>query len=199
MIKSLIKSRISNTQDYRSMLAGAIPSNEYLIDTRILDTTTASVTFNDLGQYAGIYKHLQIVAVARDNRSTTGGNNVRITLSGDTGSNYASHRLRGDGSTVTSSSLTSATSMNIFASSSANDTANAFGVAIIEILDAYSTTKNKTLRCLQGVAVTTGEPATEIRSGLWTNSSAITSITFTPETTGSFVAGSRFSIYGVTV
>jgi hypothetical protein len=198
MVKSLKNSSISNVQDYRSMLAGLVPSNEYLIDTRLLNTTTASVTFNDLGQYAGIYKHLQIVAITRDNRSTTGGNNVRVILNGDSGANYASHRLRGDGSTVTSSSLASATSMNIFASSSANDTANVFAAAAIEILDAYSTTKNKTLRCLQGVPVTTGTPAIEIRSGLWINSSIITSITFTPETTGSFVTGSRFSIYGVT-
>jgi hypothetical protein len=86
--------------------------------------------------------------------------------------------------------------MNLFASQALNDTANSFGAAVLDVLDPYSTTKNKTLRCLQGVRAGTG-PAIELRSGFWNNTASITSIVFTPETSGSFVSGSRFSLYGI--
>jgi len=167
-----------------------------LIESQILGTTAASITLSSLDAYAGIYKHLQVRITSRDNRATIGGNNVLVRLNGDTGANYANHRLRGNGSTVTSSAQTSMTSMNLFASHSLSDTASSFGVAVLDVLDCYSTSKNKTLRCLQGVPTAT-DPAVELRSGFWNNTASITSITFTPETTGSFVTGSRFSIYGI--
>jgi hypothetical protein len=167
-----------------------------LIETQILGTTAASITLSSLDAYAGIYKHLQVRITSRDNRATDGGNNVLVRLNGDTGGNYAWHRLRGNGSSVTSSAGSSATSMNLFASQALNDTASSFGAAVLDLLDPYSTSKNKTLRCLQGIRAAT-DPAIELRSGFWNNTASITSITFTPETSGSFVTGSRFSIYGI--
>jgi hypothetical protein len=103
MIKSLKTSSISNSQDHRSMLAGILPSSEYLIDSRILETTAASVTFDNLSQYAGIYKHLQICFVAKSTNTDSNWWSIMTEINGDTGSNYAFHRLVGDGSTVTSS------------------------------------------------------------------------------------------------
>jgi hypothetical protein len=176
--------------------AGGAGGDYELLETRILATTTASVVFSNLGDYANNYKHLQFRVVSRDNRSTTGGNNVTVRLNGDTGANYAIHRLRGNGSTVVALGLGSTTAMSLFASSALNDTANAFGVAILDIADAYSTTKNKTIRSLQACRVAT-DPAIELRSGFWNNTSSMTSVTMTPETTGSFVSGSRFSLYGI--
>jgi hypothetical protein len=179
-------------------LIGSLVSGTYeLIETKILATTTASVTFTNLGDYSTQYKHLQFRVVSRDNRSTTGGNNVLVRLNGDTGANYAAHRLRGDGSTVAVYSSVSQTSMNLFASVSLNDAASVYGPAVLDVLDAYSASKNKTLRSLQGMAISASTSAVELRSGFWNNTSSITSVTLTPETTGSFVSGSRFSLYGI--
>lgn len=178
--------------------AGITLGTYELLETTILSSNTSSVTFSNLNStYSSTYQHLQLRITSRDSRSTTGGNNVRVTFNGDTAANYAAHRLRGDGNQVTSSASTSQTSMNLYASTAANDGANIFGVAIMDILDPFETTKNTTVKVLQGYALTDVTSAVELRSGLWNNTGAITSITFVPETTGQFVSGSRFSLYGI--
>jgi hypothetical protein len=77
-----------------------------------------------------------------------------------------------------------------------NSTASSFGAGVIDILDPFSTTKNKTLRGLGGI---TSSEATNIalRSGSWASTSAVTSITCLPFSADNWVAGSRFSLYGI--
>jgi len=194
MIKSLINSGIFNPQDYRSMLAGAVPSNEYLIDTRLLESTTASITFDNLAQYAGVYKHLQIVMTTRMSASA----NISfmyIQLNSDTGANYTRHGMWGNGSTVQNYAIANTSFVAIPDTSAATSPANSFGAAIVDILDAYSTTKNKTIRTLGGY--TGGQNQIQLSSGVWRNTAAVSSITITGSGS-SAVSGSRFSLYGVT-
>jgi hypothetical protein len=77
----------------------------------------------------------------------------------------------------------------------ANQAANAFGGSVIDILDPYSTTKNKTVRSLQGVAGATNN-AIELRSGFRNNTESTTSISLTA-ISDNYVVGSRFSLYGI--
>jgi len=65
---------------------------------------------------------------------------------------------------------------------------------VLDILDAYSTTKNKTIRSLSGM--TGGANNLQLYSGLWNNTAAISSLNIFPGATN-FVAGSRFSLYGI--
>jgi hypothetical protein len=135
--------------------------------------------------------------VARDSSTTTDNTGMILRFNADTGSNYARHRLRGDGSSVTSSAGTSQTSINVFTSVvGGGATANAFGVAVIDILDAFETTKNKVTRALTGFHVGAGN-AVELDSGLWMNTSAITSVTITASASANFTSTSRFSLYGL--
>jgi hypothetical protein len=76
-----------------------------------------------------------------------------------------------------------------------NTTASAFGAGVIDILDAYSTTKNKTMRTLNGLSG--GEVNIRVGSGLWRNTNAITSVTIFDADSTNLVTGSRFSIYGI--
>jgi len=175
--------------------AGAPAAADYeLISTTVLGSSAASVTFSGLGTSAAAYKHLQVRYVARDNRGISGPNNVTARLNGDSGSNYSHHRLYGDGSTVSSFASSSVTSFMAGAISSNNDTANAFGATVLDILDFSSTSKNKTIRLLAGVS-STGS-AVQMSSGAWYSTAAVTEIQFNA-TSGSFVSGSRFSIYGL--
>jgi hypothetical protein len=70
---------------------------------------------------------------------------------------------------------------------------NQYGAYITDILDFGSTTKNKTIKSLGGYAST--GPYIMIRSGAYLSTSAVTSITITGA--GGFLAGSRFSLYGI--
>jgi hypothetical protein len=190
VIKSASRSSITNDQKYRSMLAGAVPSSEYLIESAIVSTATPSVTFSNLAQYAGVYKHLQVVATARMTTGSVFG--IYSRLNADSGTNYTFHLLYGNGSTVISSPSVSNTSLLTGLSSASTSEANVYSSAIIDLLDPYSA-KNKTFRSISGV-VTTG---VHLHSGIWLDTASLTSWELLPQS-GSWAAGSRFSLYGVT-
>ena len=173
--------------------AGVVAGDYELIETQILGSATSSITFSNLGLYAATYKHLQIRATTRTTESAAE-SAVRIRFNSDTGANYAWHFLFGNGSTVSPSADVSQTAIYPFASVGNTQTANGFGVFVIDILDYSSTTKNKTTRAFTGYASGTNRIA--LASGLWQNTSAITSVFFGPNTSN-WATGSRFSIYGI--
>lgn len=198
MIKSALQSSLTNDIKHRSMSAGAVPSSEYLIQTyEVGATLLASVTFDNLGQYAGVYKHLQIVWVARStDLDTGGGSDFLIQFNNNTGSNYSAHRLDGSGSSVVSTAQTSQTSMRLGFVIRDGRTANSYSAGVTDILDPFSASKNTTVRNLDGY---TADGAQQIRlsSGLFFQTSAINTIKLFQDSF-SFKTGSRFSLYGVT-
>jgi hypothetical protein len=163
-----------------------------LLETTTLTSSASSVTFSGLGAYSD-YKHLQIRSVARDSGVTT---NVwtKLVFNNDTSANYTAHLLYGDGSAVTSDGYTGFTWAGAAMHPGASNT-NAWGGAVIDILDFSSSNKNKTVRGLSGWE---GSAIDRIMlaSGLWLSTSAITQIAIVSGHT-SFLAGSRFSLYGV--
>jgi hypothetical protein len=169
-------------------------SDYELITSTILTTTAASVEFSSLGTYSSTYKHLQIRASARSNSAGVSDVNWFMRINGDTGSNYARHLLRGTGTSVSSSALTSATSMRIGSLPAATGTTSEFGPLVLDLLDPYSTTKNKTVRCLTGLIGS--QNRIELQSNFRISTASTTSITLLQES-GSFIAGSRFSLYGI--
>jgi hypothetical protein len=165
-----------------------------LIETQVLGSSTPSITFSSLGTYSSTYKHLQIRITARSSRSS-GLDGIALRLNSDTATNYSDHYLRGDGSTVTSGASTSSTHSALGIIPAASATNNVFGGLFVDLLDVYSTTKNKTIRSLYGMTTTN---YVGLNSGLWRNTAAITSITlFQTEGANNLVAGSRFSLYGI--
>lgn len=164
-----------------------------LISTTILTSSQTSVTFNVTG-LGSTYKHLQIRIAARLGSGFTE-RSINIRFNADGGSNYTSHRLTGDGSSVTSGSEGPRSDISIGSLPAANATGSAYGAMVVDLLDPFSSTKNKTARVLNG---NQAAPSVQLRSGAWLSTSAITSITFAEYfSSSSFIAGSRFSIYGV--
>ncbi len=195
MIKSASRSSITNDQKYRSMLAGTVPSSEYLITTTVLGSSTPSVTF-DVSSFAGVYKHLQVVAVAQTPDASFG-DNYSMRFNGDSGNNYSSHRLYGQSpSTVGSTNMTSSNAFIV--GRYGPNTSNSFMPAVIDILDPFSSTKNTTVKSLHG-SFASDANFIMLASGAWYNTSPVTSITIIDALGGrNFAAGSRFSLYGVT-
>jgi hypothetical protein len=171
--------------------AGGVQGDYELIETVILTSNQASVTFSNLGNYSSVYKHLQIRSLARNTRAETA-DGLYINLNAST-TGYANHSLVGNGSAVSSSAETSQAQMTLASITSANSAANNFAASVIDLLDAYSTTKNKTLRGFSGL---TDRNLVQLNSGLWNNTASVTSIKL-QSFAGNLVTGSRFSLYGI--
>jgi hypothetical protein len=193
-IKSLDKSSLVIPQTTNSMLAGYSFQDYELIESVFVASPTASVTFNNLNQYATEYKHLQIRVSTRTSGGTTN-EDTFLRINGDSGSNYTWHQLFGDGSVLYSLAYPNSSSMNPMVTTAASNTSGIFSPAVIDLLDVFSITKNKTMRSLAGHNGSLGVPYVLFRSGVWRSLNLVTSIAFT--TGGNFVAGSRFSLYGI--
>jgi hypothetical protein len=174
--------------------SGGVEGDFELIETQILSSSQASITFTGLGSYSAVYKHLQIRAATRTSRTGFSNGLISLRFNGDTTSSYATHQLTGNGSSVASYASSSQTSILYALTGASADTAtNGFGGAVLDILDPFSTTKNKTTRSISGVA--TG--AIEIDSGLYYKTDSITSITLLGISSTNLLSGSRFSLYGI--
>jgi hypothetical protein len=179
------------------MLAGNepfIPPAYELIESNILTDSQASVSFINLDTYASTYKHLQVRYVAK--ATLDGSNNILVKLNGSS-TGYAWHRLTGSSTTVSAGSLSSTTSIRLEGLSNlgtANSNTNAFTGGVLDLLDSYSTTKNKTIRALHGLQ--DNDLKINLISGLWNNTNSVTSIEFTTSS-GNFGARTRFSLYGI--
>jgi len=171
---------------------GGVALSDYeLIATTILSSSSSLVTLSGLGTYSSTYKHLQIRAVARSTRADVDsaiGVQFNATTSG-----YFFHELQGSGTAVSASASTSQTSMRLGYTTGNSSAGSAFGAMVLDVLDPYSTTKNKTFRALTG-----GTDLNRIRltSGSLALTNSITEIKLI-DAFASFNTGSRFSLYGI--
>ena len=145
------------------------------------------------------YKHLQIRGIIMNAASN---DNLAIRMgngSVDTGSNYSSHQLQGNGSSASAGASTSQTAAYlsglVIASSS-----YPFSF-VYDILDYGSTNKNKTIRGLSGQDGNATGTATDWRiqltSGLWMNSSQAVNVIRIYVPAGNMGNYSSFALYGI--
>ena len=168
--------------------AASIPAYDLLFTTT-MPSDASSLTLSSLNTYAADYKHLQIRFSAKTNR-TAGADDLTVRFNGDSAANYSTHVLMGFGSML--SYGYGGGSMFIPAAAARSTSGWSTG-AVMDVLDAYSTTKNKVFRALSGE----GGGAVGLSSGSWYNTAAMTSIQFLPVYASSILAGSRFSVYGI--
>lgn len=147
----------------------------------------------------GTYASLQIRALVRTLRALDGTDSMLIRFNSDSGTNYSTHQLYGNGTSAGTYSSVSDSSAIIQNTATVMESslANTFAVNLINIHDYASTTKAKTMRAFCGAEL--NSTSTGVLMGLasaaWYNTSAITSITFT--NSFGFKAGSKFALYGI--
>jgi hypothetical protein len=168
--------------------SGAVAGAYELIETEILGTAQASVVFSGLGAYSSTYKHLQIRMVTRS--SAASNSQPALQINGVSSTAYSEHQLDGNGTTVSSFGAGSTTRIPFGIPAQSGDASSAFTAYIVDILDAYSTTKNKTIRVLKT------NPRVSLHSGAWFNTASVTSLDVFMEF-GNHITGSRFSLYGI--
>jgi hypothetical protein len=168
-------------------------SDYELITTTTLTSTEPSITFSNLGDYSSTYKHLQIRGVARFASTGFGGLSINLRVNGAT-SGYSIHGLTANGSSFDPYGVGSADQIPFGSFPTALSGSNIFGAVVIDFVEPFSTTKNKTIRGFSGMNNPT---EVSIRSGAYVSTTPISSITMLQTTGTSFVAGSRFSLYGI--
>jgi hypothetical protein len=112
-----------------------------------------------------------------------------IRFNGDTGSNYAAHGVRGDGSSVTANGYATQTGMTLFILGNSTN----WGTSILDVHDYSETNKNKTLRSFTGYDAN-GSGTIALGSGAWFSTAVVNSLTIYNM---SFATGSVFSLYGI--
>jgi hypothetical protein len=163
-----------------------------LLETTVLTSSASSVSFTSIDQS---YTHLQIRMTSRlDGTGTV--SQLRARLNSDTGSNYNSHFLQGDGSSVSSFGYSGSESYHRLSNQvNGGTTANSFQAGVLDILDYTNASKNTTLRHLYGF-----HTAEATRIGLWSSAyfqtTAVSGVEIFPSG-DNFISGSRFSLYGV--
>lgn len=163
-----------------------------LIATTAGTGSSGNITFSSI---PGTYKHLQLRWTAKNtaNNSPT----VKLRFNSDTGSNYARHVLRGEGSgSPLVYQASSQTAIDLFYATSYNVGTSVYATGVLDILDYAQTTKNKTVRTFFGVNDASTGTYVNIGSGLWNSTAAVTSLSFNAEM-DSFTTASRFSLYGI--
>lgn len=181
---------------YSSAGAAVVATGTYEhISTILVGTAVASIDFTGLSSFSADYKHLQIRFVAKNSGS---GANTNLLLARFNGvsSGYSRHALIGPsgGGAATSSGTASQTSISISSGMAGSTFANTFAPGIIDITEAYSTTKNKVLRSYSGID--SSPQSISINSGMYESTTAISSVQLLANL-NNIAVGSRFSIYGI--
>lgn len=163
------------------------------IATVTLGSSSSTITFSSI---PGTYKHLQIRGMTRDTVAGTL-RSLKMIFNNDTTTQYSSHSLIGDGASATAGSTTMQPFMVTGYSTASNLTSGIYATSIIDIIDYASTTKNKTVRALNGYN-SNGGGSVYLASSAWYGgpTSAVTDIQFSTAGTA-FAAGSTFALYGI--
>ena len=173
-----------------SPILGIIAAQNYpRITTSFESIATVSVgsggaTSIDFNSIPGTFAHLQLRCIIR------GASAADTPLTFNAGSFSRRHYLLGDGS---SASAGADTTNGVFSKTISTDTANIFGVAIVDILDYANTNKTKTIRSLTGKDLN-GSGQILLMSQLYDWTGAITSITLAGPTLQQY---SHFALYGI--
>lgn len=167
--------------------AGAAGAYE-LISSTILTGNSTGITFSSIPQ---TYKHLQLRVVSI---ADGGFVNDYMRFNGVTSGVYTDHSLLGVNGSVTSNfNGINQTRINLSAS---GNNAGAYGVKIIDITDYASSSKFKTIKNFAGFQYP-GYPRVELHSGLYMQTTAISSLTIYNESAANYTSGTRWSLYGI--
>ena len=154
------------------------------IATQTLGSSAASVTFSSI---AGTYTDLLIVM---NTKGSTLSNNY-MQVNGDTGSNYSRTGLSGNGSAASSYRGSSQTKVYLDNNSATDSTEFRYN-GEIHLMNYSNTTTYKTFLNRANNAAY----GTEAQASLWRSTAAITSVTVAMDT-GTYSAGSTFTLYGI--
>ena len=163
-----------------------MPNNYVLLETIALTQSATSVTFDNLPTSG--YTDLKVVTSTRLSNTDSP---ILVNFNGVT-TGYSWRRIYGNGSSASSLSGTDGYFLH---GNTSSTTASTFSNAEFYIPN-YRVSQSKSISVETALETNATGGELFMLAALWANNAAITSITMTP-LTGSFVANSTFSLYGV--
>lgn len=163
----------------------------------VTGSSTPSMDFTNIPQ---TFTHLQARVSVRMQASQGVPYDLTILVNGATPTQFAFHRLSGNGASASGASFINDTVFRVpLVVPNSFHTSNVFGTSIINILDYSNTSKGKTVKAFGGHDVSGGtEPNAgwiNLTSSMWSGTSGITSLSFA--SFGNFAIGSRVDLYGI--
>lgn len=152
------------------------------IATQTLGSTSTIITFSSI---PSTYTDLVLVVACLD----SGAGRTRLRLNGDSGTNYSRINLIGNGTSAASYTGTSEAQFDLSVAAGTSSTSPT--AQIISINNYANTTTNKTILSRYNLA----SGATEVMSGLYRSTSAITSVSYF--TQGTMQIGTTATLYGI--
>lgn len=173
-----------------------------LIGDSLLAAPAASFDTNTIlgGNLPTTYKHLRIVMYARSDRAASATELVQVRFNGDAGAGNYMFATTIFSSAATTLGGTNSTSAATFMTiPAATATASYFGLGDVTIPNYNATTGFKNYYCAGGYHDTNaaGHQFGSGAAGFWLSTAAITQITVICGTGANFIAGSRFTVYGL--
>ena len=176
--------------NYKNMNA----NNQYGAMVPINSTVVSSTGSVNIPNIPSIYQDLMLAVSARTDSSTL--TSALLRFNGDSGSNYSSTMLIGNGSSATSERYSNESFVRVGYAIGSSQLASAYSAQTIHILNYANTSTNKTV-IARDASDTSGSGITQLSIGLWRNTAAITSLAMYPETGPNWVTGSSFYLYGI--
>jgi hypothetical protein len=170
--------------------SGATASRQNSYESIATVAGTGSASILSLTSIPSTYQHLQIRGTIL---TAAGGGGLSLNFNSDGGSNYASHRVAGNGTSANAGAQTSLTYLQYFGFGQSTSTTNPTAF-VMDILDYASTSKYKTVRILLGQDAN-GSGEVGLYSGLWMSTSALNRIDF--NCGQNYTTTSSFSLYGI--
>lgn len=145
------------------------------------------------------FTHLQLRVTIRGTRAGAPSDLTYIRFNGDYGTTYSSHWINGSGSSIASSGGNTFGFMYLGDSTlpDSTATANCFGSQVWDILDYTNTSKFKTVKMIAGWDAN-GSGYCALVSGLWRDTSAITTISNMGVANSLAAQYTRVDLYGIT-
>lgn len=166
-----------------------MPATYEPIETKILGSNTATVTFSSI---PSTYNDLVLVFQAAS--SNQNGNAIRLRLNGSSAAEYSATFIDGTGTSIVSAQ-TGVISQLDLGWRTGVDSSTWNNVYVINFLDYKTSARFKTILWTCGGYST----AVDMASGLWRNTAPITSISFNigQPASADFLAGCIFTLYGI--
>ena len=168
-----------------------MPATYEPIATTTLGSTQASYTFSSIsGSYTDLILILSGYGTADDVPTCQVGNG-----SVDTGTNYSTTYISGNGTTASSGRYATQSFIRIQSQSGVGTTSSHIGSYITHFMNYSNTTTYKTVLC-RANQNSGSYPATEADVNTWRSTSAINTIKISPYA-GSLGAGTMLTLYGI--
>lgn len=161
-----------------------------------ISTTTSAVEITNIPTSG--FRHLEVRGIWVGTHA--GSDSLRFQLNGDSGNNYYSHFIYGNGADLSGGNNAGGSILSsgyMAYKASATDGSYDSTAFVLKIPDYVSTSKKRSWQAIDGRAPSSGAGHSQYASGVYSpTGSAITSIKFLC-VNGSIAANSRFSVYGI--